>query len=140
MFIEKAKMMHNDLYDYSQVQYINASTKVIIICKMHGTFSQLPGNHLKGQNCPICGAETRKKSKCQSKDVFLSQAHALYVNKYDYSKAIYANKATFVVITCKEQGDFGMVIPIDTNPNLLIQFVIAQWVNYTQRQLNEKLR
>ena len=53
-FIEKAKHMHNDRYDYSKVEYVNAHTKVCIICSEHGEFWQTPNNHLNGNGCPLC--------------------------------------------------------------------------------------
>lgn len=53
-FIEKAKHMHNDRYDYSKVEYVNAHTKVCIICPEHGEFWQIPNNHLNGNGCPLC--------------------------------------------------------------------------------------
>ena len=53
-FIEKAKLIHGDKYDYSKVDYINCSTKVIIICKTHGDFLQTPKCHLKGHGCHKC--------------------------------------------------------------------------------------
>ena len=53
-FIEKAKHMHNDRYDYSKVEYVNAHTKVCIICPEHGEFWQTPNNHLNGNGCPLC--------------------------------------------------------------------------------------
>lgn len=39
-FIAKAREVHGDKYDYSKVNYINNSTKVIIICPIHGEFEQ----------------------------------------------------------------------------------------------------
>lgn len=53
-FIEKAKHIHNDRYDYSKVEYVNAHTKVCIICPEHGEFWQTPNNHLNGNGCPLC--------------------------------------------------------------------------------------
>jgi len=53
-FIYKAKKIHNELYDYSQVKYINTEIYVKIICKEHGIFEQKPYNHLLGRGCPIC--------------------------------------------------------------------------------------
>ena len=53
-FIEKAKSIHNDRYDYSKVEYVNAHTKVCIICPEHGEFWQIPNNHLNGNGCPLC--------------------------------------------------------------------------------------
>lgn len=54
-FIRKAKEVHGDKYDYSKVEYINAKTKVLIICSIHGEFWQTPSNHLKGHKCDKCG-------------------------------------------------------------------------------------
>ena len=46
-FIERAKLFHNNKYDYSLVEYKNARTKIKIICPIHGIFEQTPDNHLK---------------------------------------------------------------------------------------------
>lgn len=53
-FIEKAKAVHEDRYDYSKVDYKNTATKVCIICREHGEFWQTPNNHLFGAGCPTC--------------------------------------------------------------------------------------
>ena len=53
-FIDKAKKMHGDKYDYSLVHYIRSFKKVIIICPIHGQFEQTPNNHLRGCGCPYC--------------------------------------------------------------------------------------
>ena len=53
-FIEKARLIHEDKYDYSKVNYVNTSTKVCIICPEHGEFWQKPNNHLFGAGCPVC--------------------------------------------------------------------------------------
>ena len=37
-FIEEAKLIHGDKYDYSKAEYVNAKTKVCIICPEHGEF------------------------------------------------------------------------------------------------------
>ena len=53
-FIEKAKSVHGDKYDYSKVEYKNSYSKVCIICHKHGEFWQSPNNHLNGSCCPKC--------------------------------------------------------------------------------------
>lgn len=53
-FIEKAEQKHSGLYNYQYVDYINSQTKIIIECKKHGCFMQLPNSHLRGQGCPVC--------------------------------------------------------------------------------------
>lgn len=54
-FIEKAKEIHGDKYDYKEVEYLDNKTKVKIICPKHGEFFQTPNNHLKGCGCKKCG-------------------------------------------------------------------------------------
>lgn len=59
IFIEKAKAIHGDKYDYSKVQYINSYTPVTIICPVHGEFERLPMRHIEAKaGCPIC--QTRR--------------------------------------------------------------------------------
>lgn len=40
LFINKAKKVHGDKYDYSKVSYKNAHLKIDILCKNHGIFQQ----------------------------------------------------------------------------------------------------
>lgn len=53
-FIQSARKIHNDWYDYSKVDYISSSDKVCIICPTHGEFWQTPNSHLCGSGCPNC--------------------------------------------------------------------------------------
>lgn len=55
-FIAKARAVHGDKYDYTEVEYSGALTKVKIRCKKHGTFLQIPYSHLSGRGCPECWA------------------------------------------------------------------------------------
>ncbi len=54
-FIETARIIHGDKYDYSKVEYVNNVTKVCIICPEHGEFWQRPNSHLSRKHgCPHC--------------------------------------------------------------------------------------
>lgn len=53
-FINKAKLIHGDKYDYSKIEYKGIHKKVCIICPEHGEFWQTSSSHLKGNGCPIC--------------------------------------------------------------------------------------
>lgn len=71
-FIAKAKAVHGDRYDYSKVEYVNASTKVCIICKKHGEFWQRPSHHTDGRGCSKCASDANAanlriwtKEKCR---------------------------------------------------------------------------
>ena len=56
-FIERAKKVHGDVYDYSETVYIKARVKVLINCRKHGQYEQYPVGHLGGMGCPLCGHE-----------------------------------------------------------------------------------
>lgn len=61
-FIEKAKIIHGDKYDYSKVEYKNTDTKVCIICPEHGEFWQTPYKHIKRQQgCSKCKMSNLEK-------------------------------------------------------------------------------
>ena len=105
IFIEKARQIHNDKYDYSKVNYVNSRTKVCIICPTHGEFWQTPHNHLKGYGCAECGKEKSHLSKMTTED-FIVKSKEIHGNKYDYSKACYKTCDTKVCIICPEHGEF----------------------------------
>jgi len=62
-FIEKARKIHGNKYDYSKVNYVNTGTKVCIICPEHGEFWQTPHHHLGGSGCPECGRNDISEKK-----------------------------------------------------------------------------
>ena len=103
-FITKAKQIHGERYDYSIVDYINAKTKVTILCREHGEFIQSPTNHLSNFNCQKCS--NNFKLNTQS---FIDKATVIHKNKYDYSKVEYINADTPVIITCKVHGEFKQI-------------------------------
>ena len=105
-FVEKAKKIHGDKYDYSKVNYIDAHTKVCIVCLEHGEFWQKPNTHLNGCGCPKCSREKKSKDMLSTKEIFVEKASKLHCNKYDYSKVKYVNNSTKVCIVCLEHGEF----------------------------------
>jgi len=106
-FIEKAKNIHNNFYDYSLVSYVNAKTKVKIICPIHGVFEQTPDKHLSGQGCKEC-KKIKIGNKLRSKN-FVERATNLYNGKYDYSLVNYVNNCTKVKIICPIHGVFEQI-------------------------------
>lgn len=60
-YINQAKSIHKDRYDYSKVNYVNLRTPIIIICKKHGEFLQTPDNHLYSNGCSKCRYEKHAK-------------------------------------------------------------------------------
>jgi len=81
-FIEKAKKIHGDKYDYSLVNYIDNKTRVKII---HNGFvyEQRPDSHLTGRRCDDI---TKKKLTTEE---FIKRSKEIHGDKYDYSKVKY---------------------------------------------------
>jgi uncharacterized protein YbbK (DUF523 family) len=59
--LENFKKVHSETYDYTQVKYNNSETPVEIICKIHGSFYQIPHNHKSGSGCPKCASSKGEK-------------------------------------------------------------------------------
>jgi hypothetical protein len=58
-FIDRARGIHGDLYDYSLVPttFSRQQSAVTIVCLKHGEFQQLATNHLAGKGCRKCAKE-----------------------------------------------------------------------------------
>lgn len=105
-FIEKARKVHGNKYDYSKVEYSNAKTKILIICPTHGEFCQEPFSHLVGNGCMKCYRERQHELKASNTEDFICKAKSKHGDKYDYSKTEYINAHAKVCIICKEHGIF----------------------------------
>jgi hypothetical protein len=100
-FIKKADLVHNNEYDYSLVEYINAKTEINILCRIHGRFKQKPNYHLCGEGCPKCS-----KNRPLSKELFLELANKKHKNKYCYDNINYKNCFRKISIKCPKHGCF----------------------------------
>ena len=108
-FIEKAKAVHGDKYDYSKVVYAKHDTPVDIICSKHGVFQQKPVYHLGGSNCQQCSAEVSKLQFDPNKETTL---YYVYFPVYDVYKIgitsrtieqrFYGDNVEYVVLSSKK--------------------------------------
>jgi very-short-patch-repair endonuclease len=105
-FIEKAKSLHGDTYDYSKFIYKNANTKGTIICKIHGDFEQTPYHHTNGSGCRKCGFRKTASGVKLSQEQAISNMKKKHNSVYDYSKFEYVSSKTKSTIVCKIHGDF----------------------------------
>jgi very-short-patch-repair endonuclease len=101
-FIEDAKKVHGDLYDYSFVEYMNTKTPVTIVCNVHGKFKQSPKVHRKGMGCKECATDKRRITT----DQFISRSNKTHDGYYLYGDIIVTAVTDMVQITCPEHGAF----------------------------------
>jgi len=111
-FIEKAKKVHGDKYDYSLVEYVAVIKKIKIRCKHHGIFEQTPNSHLGKCGCPKCGSTLLSNSKD-----FIKKSLKIHGDKYDYSLVNYTTAKIKVKNICKEHGIFEQVPNSHLNGN-----------------------
>jgi hypothetical protein len=99
-FIEEAKKIHGDKFDYSETIYDGTLEKIIICCKTHGSFLLRASSHLEGQGCRKCGYE-----KSTIEDV-IEKAREIHGHTYDYSKSIFTKMKAKSIIICPIHGEF----------------------------------
>lgn len=78
-FIEHSTQIHGERYDYSLVKYKNATTKVKIICPIHGIWEVTPTSHIHSKTgCPSC---CLSRGEQEIKD-YLTKHKITYVSQY----------------------------------------------------------
>ena len=91
-FVEKSKIIHDDKYDYINVDYKNALSKVIIKCDKHGTFETTPNNHLsKSTGCPKC---VSYKGETKVRNI-LEKNNIIFEEQYSFDDCINIRKLKF---------------------------------------------
>lgn len=116
-FLQKAKEIHGDKYDYSKSVYVKNHENLTIVCHEkdrygfeHGEFLMTPNNHLHKSNpqgCPKCGREKSIKSRTIPFEKYVSLASTVHNGKYIYDPSSYANTYSFIDITCPIHGVFN---------------------------------
>ena len=116
-FIEKARNIHGDKYDYFKTNYINSRTKLVITCPKHGDFEQRASAHLLGNGCPKCAKimteehknkiqQSNLKTRGMTTEQWVARCKKVHNDFYDYSKTKYINQRTDVCIICPKHGEF----------------------------------
>jgi hypothetical protein len=102
-FIEEARKIHGDKYDYFQSIYVKSREKVIIICDVHGKFEMMPNAHIDGkQGCIKCGRIQAGLKSRKTTEYFIEEARRIHGDKYDYSRVLYekSNKKVTIICNC----------------------------------------
>ena len=69
-FIEYCKNKHNNKYDYSKTIYRGSKEDIIVICPIHGEFTQNAAHHKNGIGCPKCFNDRRGKQYLKTTEQF----------------------------------------------------------------------
>lgn len=103
-YLEKAKEVHGDRYDYSKIVLSGFNRKVEIVCKVHGSFYTNLFQHVRRVNgCPKCAKDSEKLLF----DEFIKKARKVHGDLYDYDKGSYVSANFPVKVYCRVHGWFA---------------------------------
>jgi len=102
-FIQEAKSVHGDRYDYSLVgEEIFKSSKVKLICEKHKEFTLPAYRHLNGKGCQLCSLRNRNQKLRKPIEEIIKKFREVHGDRYEYPDLrIYSNKDTKLPIICK---------------------------------------
>ena len=101
-FLQKAREVHADRYNYEKVDYVNAKTKVTITCSTHGDFQIRPSCHTnQKQGCAQCAKTSRVDT-----EVCISRLQAVFGNRYVYDNVVYKDAKAPIRVICRKHGEF----------------------------------
>jgi hypothetical protein len=110
-FKKRSHKKYRSKYNYSEAEpfFENASSKIPIICPIHGKFFQEARKHYEGNECIKCGYIRVSKSLASNKKEFILRAKKIHGNKYNYKLIKYKNKKTSICIVCSKHGKFWQI-------------------------------
>jgi Zn finger protein HypA/HybF involved in hydrogenase expression len=100
-FVQRAVKVHGERYDYAKSAYKGNNTKVVITCREHGDFEQLPSDHWRGRGCRKCVGLDKGTT-----EAFIDNANKVHGKLYDYSSVDYKGNKEEVLIGCQRHGQF----------------------------------
>jgi hypothetical protein len=108
-FWQKVTVMYGDRYSYEKFEYLGASTKTTVTCRLHGDFVTKPTYLINGSGCPACGKEkveaTGRKRRL-GMESFRQKALTVHGNTYEYPDQEYVSNKDKIRIVCPVHGEF----------------------------------
>ena len=102
-FIERAKEIHGDKYDYSEVVYHNMNAPLTVICPIHGKFYTNGLRHIhRKHGCPACNGGVPINH-----DEFLRRATEKWGDVYDFSESEYIRSDEKIKVICHKKNKDG---------------------------------
>lgn len=112
-FVSRASEKHKGRYDYSESVYVNAKTKLKIICPEHGPFMQDPFTHMKGVGCPVCAKAKRSKTNKTATFYRLQkEIQERFNGNIELVKESYKGRNKKITAKCKQHGEFEQTVEI----------------------------
>lgn len=131
-FIEDARAVHGNKYDYSITNYTGAHEDIQYLCQKHGVITQKATNHLFW-GCQYCAYEANGKNCRMNRGEFVARSIVKHGEAfYDYSnlKTDKVRSIDKVTIGCPVHGEF--------NPNVNAHLFVSGCPSCAIRGFNPK--
>ena len=110
IWVEEAKMIWGDTYDYSKSVYTKSKDPITISCPKadHGEFTVIATNHIKKSRtpagCPRCFKVYQIQKYTKPFKQFLNEARATHGHRYEYDPTTYNGSKVKLDATCPKHG------------------------------------
>lgn len=104
-FLEKARAVHGDAYDYETTEIANSRSVVTMTCPEHGVFKQMVYSHLNGKGCRQCGYQRNGRQSRIGISEFLKRAEEVHGDTYEYLSGL-SGLHKNIKIKCSVHGVF----------------------------------
>lgn len=135
-FLNKAREIHGNTYEYLDLSYSNNLSQIKILCNEHGEFKQVVSAHLRGSGCPKC-----KSSKGERKiENWLRQNNVLFETQYKFIDC----KNIFLLPFDFYLPEYNVCIEFDGRQHYEVvnrsKNLIKNIENYNKLKVNDKIK
>ena len=110
-FVNNAKTLHKNRYNYDKASFTNMREKTKILCKIHGEYWQEPHVHLRPSGCKKCATlEVLNNTKESRKKDFTTQLLKKFGKKIIYEEGEYITANSEVIFRCSKHGKFTSIV------------------------------
>lgn len=106
-YIEKCIDKYGDLYDLSEINFIDMSHNVTPICKKHGKFTLRAWDFINKHGCQKCNKEIANKKATKKEEDYIEE-YKKTGKTYDLSKFKYVNSKTKSIFICHKKDSDGI--------------------------------
>lgn len=93
--------------DPALFKYIDAKTKVTVVCNQHGPKSFIFNKLIAGQGCPDCKGSRLSGKFMMSREQALARNREVHGELYGFERFTYKGNRIPAVYTCKTHGDYS---------------------------------
>ena len=110
--IKRFKAVHGDIYDYSLINYKNDTTKMPIICLLHGLFYQSHQGHYRQEHgCPKCGKIRSIQKQIYDLQSLINKLPCDMSNVLDFNQTIYRGMHAPIKVRCRKHDTIYDTLP-----------------------------